>query len=59
MVWMPSSKIPALLIEEFEAENEAAQSTSQPQVAMHVTNPIPAEEPPHKVAKHDQVVQQW
>ena len=31
MIWMPSSKIPAFLIEEFETGNEASQSTSQPQ----------------------------
>ena len=53
MVWMPSSKVPSFLIEEFETENEATQSTSQAQV--HAANP---EEPPRKVQKHEHV-QEW
>lgn len=47
------------MIEEFETENEATQSTSQPQVPIHVTNPIPTEEPPHKVQKHEHAVKEW
>ena len=46
MVWMPSSKVPSFLIEEFETENEAQ---------VHAANP---EEPPCKVQKHEHLVQE-
>jgi len=59
MVWMPSSKIPAYLIEEFETENEATQSTPQPEIPIHITDPTPTKEPPCKVQKHEHVVQEW
>ena len=58
LVWMPSSKVPAFLIEEFETENEATKSASQPQVTIHVANPIPTEEPPYKVQKHEHITQE-
>lgn len=59
IVWMPSSKLPAFLIEEFETENEAAQSPSKHQEPVHVTNLIPTKEPPCKVQKHEHVIQEW
>ena len=58
MIWMPSSKIPAFLIEEFETGNEASQSTSQPQECVHVTNPNPTKEPPCKAQKHEHEIQE-
>ena len=59
MVWMPSSELPAFLIEEFETENEATQSASQHPEPVHVTNSIPTKEPPCKVQKHEHVIQEW
>ena len=47
------------MIEEFETENEATQSTPQPEIPIHITDPTPTKEPPCKVQKHEHVVQEW